>query len=41
MNPTFIMMVGLPYIGEKMYNDVMALHEADIKAKGTDAEDAA
>lgn len=28
-------------IGEKMYNDVMALHEADIKAKGTDAEDAA
>lgn len=28
-------------IGEKMYNDVMALHEADIKAKGADAEDAA
>ena len=28
-------------IGEKMYNDVMVLHEADIKAKGTDAEDAA
>ena len=27
-------------IGEKMYNDVMVLHEADIKAKGTDAEDA-
>lgn len=28
-------------IGEKMYNDVMVLHEADIKAKGADAEDAA